>query len=296
MKAPLSDKLAFALKALVMSRAGLASALNVDKSLVGRWVSGSVTPSEHNLARLTRFIATRVEGFTLLDWERDLDEFARLLGAHASGPAASPATALDVIPIALYEEAVRNTSQRGAAYEGIWKGTRASNDLPGRFVHDICMIQRREDGLIRFLVGVEGVRYEGLTLMLQNQLYSMGTDMENGSLMFSIFNGVARQRPDVLDGLNLTTLRDAGGSPAASPSILHRLEDLSGDRAADEARFEALVAALDPLAPEGSIAPELAAHLTTDATDGAPGVMRLLFARSMARGSRLNPDPAAPLA
>lgn len=293
MNTPLSDKLAFVLKALVMSRAGLASALNVDKSLVGRWVSGSVTPSEHNLAHLTRFIASRIDGFTLLDWDRDADDFASLFGARVPEPAASPATALDVIPAALYEEAVRNTRARGAAYEGIWKGTRASHDLPGRFVHDICMIQRRDDGLIRFLVGVEGVRYEGLTLMLQHQLYSMATDMEHGSLMFSIFNGVTRQRPEVLDGLNLATLRDAGGSPVASPSILERIEDLSGDREADEARFEAAVAALNPLAPEGSISPELAAHLTSEVTDGAPGVMRLLFARSMARGSRLDPAASA---
>lgn len=292
MKAPLSDKLAFVLKALVMSRAGLASALNVDKSLVGRWVSGSVTPSEHNLAHLTRFIATRVDGFTLLDWEREPDDFERLF-TGAPSAAENPATALDVIPLALYEEAVRNTKARGAAYEGLWKGTRASHDLPGRFVHDICMIQRREDGLIRFVVGVEGVRYEGLTLMLQHQLYSMATDMEHGSLMFSIFNGVARQRPEVLDGLNLATLRDAGGSPVASPSILERFADLSGDREADEASFEAAVAALNPLAPEDSISPELAAHLTSEVTDGAPGVMRLLFARSMARGSRLDPAASA---
>lgn len=287
--ADFSDKLALVLKALVMSRTALAAGLNVDKSLVGRWVAGSVHPSEHNLALLTRFIAERIDGFTMLDWERSLSDFAERIGVDPpERAAADPGGMLDVIPAPLYEEAARNTRLRGAAYEGIWKGTRASNDLPGRFVHDICIIQRRPDGLIRFCVGVEGVRYEGLSLLLQNQLYSMAADMEHGCLMFSVFNGVARQKPEVLDGINLATLRDAGASPAASPSILHRIADLTGDAEQDEARFEAEIAALEPLAPEGSISPELAAHLTTHVMDGAPGIMRLLFGRSMARGSRLD--------
>ena len=75
-----SDKLALVLKTLVMSRTGLAAAINVDKSLVGRWVAGTVTPSEHNLANLTRYIATQIDGFTLLDWERDLPGFSGKLG------------------------------------------------------------------------------------------------------------------------------------------------------------------------------------------------------------------------
>lgn len=162
----------------------------------------------------------------------------------------------------------------------------------GRFVHDICLIQRRPDGLIRSVVGVEGVRYEGLVLLLQNQLFSMSTDLENGSLMFSIFNGVARQKPEVLDGLNLATLRDAGGSPFATTSVLQRMADLTGDREADEAAFEAAVAALEPLAPEGSIPPDLAAHLTRTVSDGPAGFLTLLFGKSMARGARLDEDAA----
>ena len=48
-----SEKLSFVLKALSLSRGALASELNVDKSLVGRWARGSVTPSRQNLARLS---------------------------------------------------------------------------------------------------------------------------------------------------------------------------------------------------------------------------------------------------
>lgn len=293
--ADFSDKLTLMLKALSLSRTALAAGLNVDKSLVGRWVAGSVHPSEHNLALLSRYVGERVEGFTLIDWERSLSDFAARIGVEPpAGAADDPAAMIDVIPAPLYEEAVRNTALRGAAYEGIWKGTRASNDLPGRFVHDICIIQRRADGLIRFCVGVEGVRYEGLSLLLQSQLYSMAADLDAGCLMFSIFNGVARQKPEMLDGINLATLRDAGASPSASPSILQRVADLTGNGETDEARFEAEIAALVPLAPEGSVPADLAAHLTTHVMDGAPGVMRLLFGRSMARGSRLDGDRSVP--
>ena len=81
------EKLRILLKALVLSRTGLASSLNVDKSLVGRWAAGTVIPSEHNLANLTRFVATRVDGFTMLDWDRSSAEFATALGVSASASA-----------------------------------------------------------------------------------------------------------------------------------------------------------------------------------------------------------------
>ena len=65
-------KLDLVLKALSMSRGRLAAELRVDKSLVGRWVAGSVTPSAHNLANLTLLIAAKCDGFSMLDWELNL--------------------------------------------------------------------------------------------------------------------------------------------------------------------------------------------------------------------------------
>ena len=64
------QKLAFVLKALSISRGALAAGLGIDKSAVGRWVSGQVEPSAHNLARLSAYVAGRVPGFTALDGER----------------------------------------------------------------------------------------------------------------------------------------------------------------------------------------------------------------------------------
>ncbi|MEM1381490.1 MAG: hypothetical protein AAGH41_12790 [Pseudomonadota bacterium] len=277
-----SEKLKIVLKALVVSRTGLASGLNVDKSLVGRWASGAVRPSEHNLANITRYVAERIPGFTLFDWDREINDFRTLFGATAPE---SMQSITDWIPASFLEEANRTSAKRGANYCGLWKSTRASYDLPGRFIHDICIIQQSKDGRLRFRVGVEGVRYEGWSLLLQHQVFSVAFDQDSGTMMFSIFNGVARQKPQIVDGLNLATLRDAGGSPAASASVLERISDLTGDDEADDALFEKAIAELSPLAPEGSVDDVIAAHLLRTVQGEEAGILRLLFGESIARGA-----------
>lgn len=59
-----AERLDLALKALTMSRGRLAQEAGVDKSLVSRWVAGSVVPSALNLEKVTRAIARRSPGFT----------------------------------------------------------------------------------------------------------------------------------------------------------------------------------------------------------------------------------------
>ncbi|MEE2566101.1 helix-turn-helix domain-containing protein [Hyphobacterium marinum] len=283
-----AEKLKLVLKALTMSRTGLAAALNVDKSLVGRWASGSVMPSEHNLANLTRFVATRIDGFTMLDWDRKDAAFARLLGV----PEAVSEAGGTWFPPHILEEARRRTQRRGKAYEGLWCSTRASSDLPGRYLHDVTMVRCGEDGFLEFRSGIEGVRYEGRALLLQHQLFSMACDTEHGAVMFGIFNGVARNRADVLDGLSIGTLQDAGGSPACSAMILDRIGDITGDLDEDVQRFETAVAAQAPLAPEGSVPDTVREHLSRAVASESPGLMRMLFAHSMARGPLLEPGEA----
>jgi len=286
-----AEKLGLVLKALVMSRTGLAASLNVDKSLVGRWVAGTVKPSEHNLANLTRFIGTRIDGFTMLDWEKDMPAFSRLLGVEAETPSL-PAAGSDLIPSAIFEEGVRGAKMRGGAYEGFWRTTRASSDLPGRYLRDITMIRRRPDGLIGFTTGIEGERYQGWSLLLQHQFFSIGWDASHGTMMFGIFNGVARQRAEVLDGLSVATLRDAGSSPACSACVMERVGDLSGDVAADDEYFNDEVDALDPLVPPEEVSPAVLEHLRKAHTPDVPGMLRMFFATSMARGPVLDPASA----
>ena len=283
------EKLRLVLKALVLSRTGLAAALNADKSLVGRWVAGTVTPSEHNLAKLTRFVAGRIDGFTMLDWERPLDEFAAVLGVSAAPPTGR---APEWIPEPILEEARRGARQRGWAYEGLWRGVRASNDLPGRFLCDVTLIRNDPEDGIRFRSGIEGVRYDGAALLLQNQLFAFAADAEHGTVIFAIFSGVARQRAEVIEGLSLGTLRDAGGSPLAAACVMERIGDLTGDREEDERRFEAAVAELTPLAPEGAVSDEVRGRLARTQGAETPGRLRMLFAHSLARGPVLDAETA----
>lgn len=283
--AGIHQKLQLVLKVLVISRAGLAAALGVDKSLVGRWASGAVTPSNHNLANLTRFVADRVPGFTVLDWERDMASFRSLLGV---GESEKPATDSSIwVPPAFHEEAQRRAAMRGPLYTGLWRSTRASNDMPGHFVHDITMVWRDEEGRMRVSIGVEGVRYHGWSLILENQIFSVSFDQEAMTAMFSLFNGVARGRPKVLDGINLATLRDAGGSPAASRGILEKTHEITGNREEDEAAFEQAIAELNPLAPAGSIDPNIAEQLTKGVTGEAEGILRVLYSETLSRGATL---------
>lgn len=285
-----ASKLDLVLKALSMSRARMAADLAVDKSLVGRWASGTVTPSAHNLARLTELIATRRPGFTLLDWERDQESLAQALGVEA----AVPVQAFDWVPPAIFAEAVQGVAARGGVYEGIWRSTRPSSDLPGRFLHDHLLIRRADNGILSFQTGVEGVSFEGWAMLLQHQLFSIAADRAHGTLLFSIFNGVARQKAQVLDGITLACLRDAGGSPAASTCLLERVAELTGDRAEDERRYQTLIKAQgSPLAPEGSVPEAVRAHLTREADPasmGLGGLLRMYFGQSMARGSSLTDE------
>ncbi|MEN0651442.1 MULTISPECIES: hypothetical protein [Hyphobacterium] len=278
-----SEKLRLVLKTLVLSRTGLASALNVDKSLVGRWAAGTVIPSEHNLALLTRFIAERIDGFTMLDWDKDLPGFRAALGVAA---AASPASAAQTqwIPAALLEEAMRGGLRRGTSYEGFWRTTRFSNDLPGRCLRDITMIRCDDSGIIHFRAGVERVRFEGWALLLQHQLFSVGWELTGGSMIFGLYNGVARNRAEILDGISIGTLQDAGGSPTASACVLERIGELTGNADTDLVRFEAEVDALEPVAPDGEVPEAVRNHLARTTSPEVPGLLRMLFSTSMARG------------
>lgn len=109
------------LKSLSISRAGLAAGLNIDKPLVGRWASGTVKPSEHNLSLLTRFIAERIDGFSMLDWETGIGAFSARLGV--AGPV-SDVSMSNWLPEVLLEEATRGAKRRAVSYDSIWRSPR----------------------------------------------------------------------------------------------------------------------------------------------------------------------------
>jgi hypothetical protein len=280
-------KLELALKRLSMSRARLAADLGVDKSVVGRWVTGAVQPSGHNLSRLSGLIAGRIPGFSALEWDRDLAGFAEALGADPEAvPDARKGPPSLAMP--LMEQFLASTAIRGKAYEGIFRSTRPYVLAPGHFVHDHGMIRADDTGLLRLRIGVAGTRADGWVLPFGNQLFIICVDVTSGALLFGIFNGVSGPRADVVDGLCLTPAQDAGRTPTAHAMVFERVRDLSDDPAADDAYFEDLTKG-NPLAPEGSISDELRRHLLRDfgpleAAKGGEMLLQSPLGRSRARG------------
>jgi hypothetical protein len=287
-------KLDLVLKALSMSRGRLAAELGVDKSLVGRWVSGVVHPSSLNLENLTRLIASRCGGFTMLDWDRDLPELARLLGvaAPANGAGAQAQAPADSLPLPLIDMARLTTERRGHAYEGFWRTTRPSVVMPGRFFHDHGIIRRADNGLLQFKVGGAGLLFDGWLLLAEGQLFAILFDTVGQTPIFVIWNGVPLSKASFLDGIVMAAALNAARTPSAYPIVMERIGDLSGDREKDDA-YAAELLARDPQAPEGSIPEDIRNHLVRDigpqAAAGGYGDMFLLapITSTLSRGETI---------
>ena len=201
----------------------------------------------------------------------------------------SPATTmLQGLPIVLLDQIRATTALRGSAYEGFFRSTRPFVQNPGRYLHDHGMLRLDAQGLLALKMGTGGQVVAGWMLPMQNQLFCIASDLTSGALIFGIFNGVPAAKAQVVDGLILGAALDPGRTPTASVMMFERIGDLSGDPEADDARFAELVAA-NPVAPEGSISPELQAHLAPDVGPkelalGGDWLLRMPLARSLARG------------
>jgi transcriptional regulator with XRE-family HTH domain len=292
-----SDKFTLILKILSMSRAGVAAALGVNKSVVARWASGATVPSSHNLAQLSALMARSAPGFTSLDWDRDLDGLAALFGVRVSGgvetsPPAPTPPHLAGLALPFLDLIKATTTLRAPAYEGLYRSTRPYAGHPGRFIHDHSLVRLGADGLMQFRMMTAGVTVEGWMLPIQNQLFLVGTEFTGGALAFGILHGVNGVVADVLHGITLTSTHDAGRSPVAAPVVYHRIGELSRDVAEDDARLEELAAG-NPVAPEGSIPDDLRRVLARDVgpsqlAQGGDWVLRVPIDQSVSRGPAMD--------
>ena len=296
-----AEKLTLVLKVLSMSRAGVASALGVDKSVVARWASGATIPSSHNLGRLSTLMARTVPGFTNLDWDRDLDGLARLFGVGVDTAAASdephqspPKHAVPNRGLALpFLDLIKATTVlRAKAYEGFYRSTRPYAGHPGRFIHDHSLVRLGADGLLQFKMSTGGVNVEGWMLPIQNQLFLVGTEFTGGALAFAILHGVNSVTADVLHGITLSATHDAGRSPVAAPVVHERIGELSADAAADDARLMTMASG-NPVAPQDSVPEALRDVLARDVGPshwplGGEWVLRVPLTESISRGPELD--------
>lgn len=232
MSGEFGQRLTLALKALSMSRGRLASELGIDKSVIGRWASGAVHPSAHNLERLTHFLAVRRPGLTLLDWDRDIPDFAALFGVDVTGLNDARPSGLDLSAQLL--DSVRNSvDAQVEAYEGFWRATHAAVFEPGRFCHQYGVIRREAGGVLRFELGALDVRYAGSLFPVEGQVFAIAFDSVRHLPSFMILNAVTAPKIVLLDGL-LIAAGNALRTPSAYSIIFERIGDLSGDREADD--------------------------------------------------------------
>jgi hypothetical protein len=150
-------------------------------------------------------------------------------------------------------------------------------------------MQATRDGPLSFRIGLFSSRLIGWSIAVGDQMYCCATNQLMGNSIFAIFNCVHRPRIDILDGVTLACMADAGGVPVAAACLLERVGELSGDDEADDAHYEALLAE-HPIAPDGSIPEHIQRHLFRDtgptalAAGGDPLIM-MPSMTSMARGA-----------
>ena len=289
--AAFSSKLQLVLKAMSVSRGRLAAEIGVDKSLAGRWCSGAVRPGSHNMERLTRFVAAQRPGFTLLDWDRDLEDLAALFGVAWPSPEFAPP--VQGIPLPGLETARLITAHRGDVYEGFWRSTRPAVVAPGRFCHDHGRFRRGPSGLLEFVLGNPDLRFVGWAMPFEGQLFVIASDPTGIMPSFVIVNGVPMPKATLLDGIILTAF-NALRVPAAYPIILERIGDLTGDVEADDATLAALMADNEQFAPEGSVPAHIVEHLLRDVgpvAAAAGGDLLLTASRTSRLSSHIAGEP-----
>lgn len=262
-----AGKLEVALKALSLSRVAAAQALGVDKSLVGRWLSGAVHPTEHNLSRLTAILAERKAGFRMADWDAPIDRFAERFDIAMPSRGGDPGPVLPHLR-PLIQIAREETARRGSAYEGLYRTARPSLLVAETVFHEYGIIRRNREGLLDVAMRGSGLLFEGWALPAHNNLFVFLYDNTGLSPLSLVFRGIALPRAMVLDGIMLLAALDAGRTPAAMPVLLERVGDLDQDAGSDIDRIERMEREMpEPLEPIPE--EDVRARLFRDAGPGA---------------------------
>ena len=279
-------KLGVILRAMSLSRVALAQDLQVDKSLIGRWLSGAVHPTEHNLVRLTLIVSRQFEGFGLADWFVETGAFLDRLGLPANAlrdPVPEPA-----IPLLgpFLDRSIEETRRRGAAYEGFWRTARPSMLMAGKIFHAYGMLRLHANGLLEVRMHGSGLGFHGWMMVGEGNLFVFLHDPVGQTPLSLVLRGVTLPYATVLDGLLMLAALDAGRTLGAVPIVLERLGELSGDPIADEIHCGNLAdLAPEPLEPLGEAVLRARIFRSSETAPGGSGLLSVGSQDSLSRGA-----------
>ncbi len=245
--ADFSTKLQMVLDVLSTSRSQLAHDLGVHKSLVARWVAGEVTPTEHNLSRLTLLIRQTRADFSLSDWRQDLVAFAEAIGAkrreieRLGGRPVVPEPAPAAHPIGLPLQgpllARQSIAREAANYEGFYRMFRQAFANSGIIVME-CLEIRRVGEDLGFRCFDGWYRHSGFILPMRGQLFFIGEETARmDECFFLVVNGIAEPRAMMLDGILLTVAGDRTHTPSATVVLMQFARDIRQDAGEDDAAW-----------------------------------------------------------
>lgn len=234
-----ADRLELVMKVLALSRGQLAVGLAVDKSLVSRWLTGASEPGNHNLARLTGFVAERAPGFTMLDWEADLPALARRLGLEPGLAVATPPSAgqsasvpdLARLPAMLLSR--HQTAALGDRYTGLWATVVPSFSQSNSVHREHLVLKRDGDWLSGRAIGY-CYEWPVVGLVANNQLLLWLSDTND--YIIRLFARPEGPIVEQLDGLMLAAASLPSQPPTCARIVMERLADAGSADAALIAR------------------------------------------------------------
>jgi hypothetical protein len=204
-----------------VSRQTLARELGVDRSVIGRWLSGVNQPTNHNLTRLTDIMRRHHPSVTLDFWQRPL--VTPNDGKMRPVKNEPPAEALRIS--GLHSE---RRPEIDANYLGLWAGLYQSTQNRGSVVLSAMHICDSEIGL-RGTFTEGRVSATGAVVAIGPRLHAILEIVPmHDRLCLFVFNGVGSPHVALMDGIYMFSAGDSTICVAASPIVLLRVGD-SGD-------------------------------------------------------------------
>lgn len=289
------EKLRLVLLRLNLSRAALARTMEVDKSTVSRWLSGRVTPVDHQIARLTDLVAAETD-FARVDWEADIARFTERLAFGHTAPLvnrdSAPADGLAGFRSLTFGRA--QALKSASTYQGLWRMYRPTFANDGEIVVGGVEIAPVGDRLaFRYTDGFFG--YWGEVYRFGGQLFFFGEEPDRqDELLLMILNAVNWPRAKMLDGVMCGVAGDPSHTPGAMRVVLDRVGELDPDpaaRAGEWRAFEAEIREIDRAGFVAAHAEHIARHLRCsvrwdEAPEQADHILWIPVHRTLSQGER----------